>query len=101
MKVSDALPIDPALLAARAARDPAIARDPAVAGEQAPAAGEPEATRKGDTVELSDAGRARALSEALSTERVDELRRKAADGTYLTTEVADAVAREILRRGDA
>ena len=37
---------------------------------------------------------------SLTPERVASFRRRVRDGSYLTPEVTDAVARETLRRGD-
>ncbi|MDQ8154814.1 MAG: flagellar biosynthesis anti-sigma factor FlgM [Gemmatimonadota bacterium] len=53
-----------------------------------------------DSVEISDAGRALAGSETLSTERVAELRQRILSGAYNATQVVDTVARRILQRGD-
>ncbi len=59
----------------------------------------PAPTKRRDSVEISDAGRAMA-NERLSAERVAEVRQRILSGAYNATEVVDTVARRILQRGD-
>lgn len=58
-----------------------------------------------DTVQISDAARALADSDAargpLTPERTAELRKKVLEGAYNSMQVVDHVARRILERGDA
>lgn len=64
--------------------------------------------RGSDKVQISDAGRALAAQEtgtaekkeALSPERVAEIRQRVLEGAYNSVEVVDQVARRMLERGD-
>lgn len=61
------------------------------------------APERTDTVELSEEGQALASHaglEGLSTERLEEISRRIDDGTYDTEEVAEEVARRLLKSGD-
>ena len=57
-----------------------------------------------DSVQISDAGRARAASandvSGLSPDRVAQLRKNILDGAYNSLDVVDEVARRILDSGD-
>ena len=55
---------------------------------------------KGDSVELSVQGRARAGDQPLSPERIATIRGRVASGFYNTPESADAVASRIAASGD-
>ncbi len=76
---------------------PAVQR-PAQEIAQSPAA----KTVKSDSVQISDAGRRLNTEEAnaMTPERVAELRTKALNGAYNTLDAVDQVARRILTRGD-
>ncbi len=66
------------------------------------------AAERGDKVEISQEGRAMAsrsrLAEeaggGLAPERLEEIQRRMDDGTYDSPEVAEEVARQLIRAGD-
>ncbi|HEX6924996.1 MAG TPA: flagellar biosynthesis anti-sigma factor FlgM [Longimicrobiaceae bacterium] len=67
------------------------------------------ASRGGDRVEISEAGRALAARQAdnldarvseLTPERVEEIRQRILEGAYNSIQVVDTVARRMLERGD-
>ncbi|MGZ8378622.1 MAG: flagellar biosynthesis anti-sigma factor FlgM [Gemmatirosa sp.] len=75
-------------------------------GATEPAAPATPAAPRNDSVQISDAGRALAGTEAgeragsLSAERVAELRRKVLEGAYNSVNVVDQVAQRVLKSGD-
>lgn len=75
----------------------------------APASTEaPTAVRRVDAVQISDVGRALSGSDvntadeagSLDSRRADEIRARVLSGAYNSVEMADQVARSILRSGD-
>ena len=62
----------------------------------------PAVPARSDTVQFSDIGRqmSAAQADAISPERILELRAKVMQGAYNSLEVVDQVARRILDRGD-
>lgn len=67
----------------------------------------PTAVSRGDSVQISDAGRALATEQAdaagrpeLSAERIGEIRERILQGAYNSVEVVEEVARRMLERGD-
>lgn len=66
-------------------------------------AGSP-AVAQSDSVQISDAGRARAASDTavsgLDPDRVAQIRKNILDGAYNSLDVVDAVAHRILASGD-
>lgn len=69
----------------------------------------PAAVQRGDSVQISDAGRALASQQAegaggprgeLTPERISAIREKILQGAYNSVEVVDEVARRMLERGD-
>ncbi|MDB4917305.1 MAG: hypothetical protein JWM95_4949 [Gemmatimonadetes bacterium] len=74
--------------------------------ESRPAGAVPEtsAIAATDTVQISDAGRARAAGDrtvsGLDPERVAQIRKNILDGAYNSLDVVDTVARRILESGD-
>lgn len=67
----------------------------------------PTAVSRGDSVQISDAGRALATQQAegsgrpeLSAERIGEIRERILTGAYNSVEVVEEVARRMLERGD-
>jgi negative regulator of flagellin synthesis FlgM len=60
-------------------------------------------TERSDRVQISDAGKALAAKQANSTltpERIVEVRQKIDSGAYNTPEMAEEVAKQILKSGD-
>lgn len=63
---------------------------------------------RGDQVQISDAGRALAAQmerkdgprEALSPERISQIRQRILEGAYNSVEVVEEVAKRMLERGD-
>ena len=65
--------------------------------------------QRGDSVQISDAGRALAAQRAdairptsgeLTAERIGEIRQRILEGAYNSVDVVDQVARKMLERGD-
>jgi anti-sigma28 factor (negative regulator of flagellin synthesis) len=81
-------------------RPDATRDDRAAASDKAPTAR--KARRRVDTVEISDAGRAKAAEAAPNARsaRLQDIRERILEGAYDTDEVVGEVARRILDRGD-
>jgi negative regulator of flagellin synthesis FlgM len=87
-------------------RTEALQRTPAAAATQAPVEPVPEA-RGADAVEISDAGLALAsgrtteqAASSLDPQRVDQIRSRILSGAYNSLEMADQIARAVIRSGD-
>jgi len=90
------------------ARPDAVQKTTPAAPAATPERTAPDGPRRGDGVEISDAGRALAgasaesapSSSTLDAKRVDDIRSKILSGAYNSLSVAHSVAQSILRSGD-
>ena len=87
------------------------AREPAANPAAPPPGSEGARAERSDSVQISDAARARAAkleaaagsgsAAELDPERAAEIRRRVLEGAYDSLDVVDTIARRILERGDA